>query len=382
MKNSYIVRRDNKESTALSFEQLQEIGLRETDLIWVECQSMDWRSPFEIAELKNLVSADCADSKKDNTGKSASQERPNYGNLSKNQPYLKRLEKYSHPGHVSISKLEKTPGELQANSGSPTKLINAAQIENAQGVRRNKSILTVHLPKRVKKIALYTGLIMTGALLMLLVENLGGKESPEAAQKEALPAKNAVSPPAQPELQNDTGKITEANILSPGMLKENNSDITAGEQKKIFTHSNRIPLKTNATAETPDSTTDKIEKNTNPVAEIKVKPVTIADISPKIDLKANDYNVGAFGGIRNLKMTLQNGSAYLLDKVTVELKYVNPDGNIIKTEQLYFQNVPPQNATTIKVDKSKRGVKVEYNITNIECKALANPQQVLAGPGH
>ncbi len=56
-----------------------------------------------------------------------------------------------------------------------------------------------------------------------------------------------------------------------------------------------------------------------PVADMTVKLPTIADISSKISLEANDYNVGALGGIRNLKMTLLNRSSYMLDKVTVEL---------------------------------------------------------------
>ncbi len=132
--------------------------------------------------------------------------------------------------------------------------------------------------------------------------------------------------------------------------------------------------------ETPDSSNNSGEKNTMQAPEIKVKPVTIKDISSKIALEANHYTVGAFGGIRNLTMTLKNGSKYMLDKVTVELKYLNPEGNIIKTEQLYFRNVRPQDAASLEVDKSKRGVKVEYRVSNIECQSLTSPQPSLTDP--
>ena len=58
MKNSYILLRNNIESSSLHIEDLLQIGLLETDLIWVECQSVCWQSPNEVPELKKLLSAD------------------------------------------------------------------------------------------------------------------------------------------------------------------------------------------------------------------------------------------------------------------------------------------------------------------------------------
>ena len=53
--NSYILLRNNKESSSLSLEDLRKIGLKTSDLIWVECQSVGWRTPQEITELKVLL---------------------------------------------------------------------------------------------------------------------------------------------------------------------------------------------------------------------------------------------------------------------------------------------------------------------------------------
>jgi len=58
MKNSYILLRNNTESTPLYAEDLQRIGLKANDLVWVECQSVCWQNPHEIPELRPLVSAD------------------------------------------------------------------------------------------------------------------------------------------------------------------------------------------------------------------------------------------------------------------------------------------------------------------------------------
>ena len=391
MKNSYILLRNNKESTALSIEQLQEIGLKETDLIWVECQSMDWRSPFEIAELKNLVSAGNDVDKKNGAEKLISQEVPNREDPLKKQeagktwtdPYIKNLEKYSHPEQVILSGLENKQIDLLANKSSSPGKINRMNLKNpGQREQRNKSVSAIQIPEQVKKIALYTGLVITGALLMLLIKNLGSKRPAVVQQTKMLPEKSAASTTTLPKVLKDTSAIAAANITEPDPLTEKSSFTAMKERKRLVTATNNIPQETDATTETPDSSSNNGEKNTKPVTEIKAKPVTIEEISSKIALETNDYTVGAFGGIRNLTMTLQNSSRYMLDKVTVELKYLNPDGNIIKTEQLYFQNVRPQDAASLEVGKSKRGVKVEFQVTNIECKALTSSQPGLTNSGN
>jgi hypothetical protein len=55
MNNSYILLRNNIESSSLSFDELKQIGLQETDLVCVECQSVCWQNPVEIPELKKLL---------------------------------------------------------------------------------------------------------------------------------------------------------------------------------------------------------------------------------------------------------------------------------------------------------------------------------------
>jgi len=391
MKNSYILLRDKKESTALSIEELQEIGLKKTDLIWVECQSMDWRSPFEIAELKDLISAGNSEDKKNSTGELISQKAPSRGDQlykktavkTRTEHFIKNLEKYGHPVRVILSGSEKKEIDFRSDKNfSPLEIEGRHLTNQGQNEQRSKSAFAFQISKQVKKMALYTGLVLTGALLMLLIMNLKNKKSIVARQTKAQPEKHAAVAPGLPGFVNDTSAIAASPISEPVSLTEKNSVREVKEHKKRVRDTNNILLIAGATSANQDSSNNKNDKNVKPVADMTVKFPTIADISSKIGLEANDYNVGALGGIRNLKMTLLNRSRYLLDKVTVELRYLNPDGKIIKTEKLYFQNVQPQDITSLQVDKSKRGVKVEYQVTNIECMAISGRQTGLADPGN
>ncbi len=203
MKNSYILLRDNKESTALSIEELQEIGLKKTDLIWVECQSMDWRSPHEIAELKNLVSAGNSEDKENSTEKLISQKAPNRGDQlykkmagkTHTEPFIKSLAKYRHPVHVILSGSEKKEIDLRSNENFSSGEIEGKRLPNpGQSGQRSKGAFAFQLPEQVKKMALYSGLVLTGALFMLLIMNLKNKKSIAARQTKVQPEKNVAVP--------------------------------------------------------------------------------------------------------------------------------------------------------------------------------------------
>ena len=52
---TYILLRDNKETGPLSFDDILARGLKSTDLVWVEGQSVCWLNPDQIAELREFV---------------------------------------------------------------------------------------------------------------------------------------------------------------------------------------------------------------------------------------------------------------------------------------------------------------------------------------
>lgn len=96
------------------------------------------------------------------------------------------------------------------------------------------------------------------------------------------------------------------------------------------------------------------------------------DISSLVSVKGSDYKHGAFGGIRDLQLTVRNDSKYILNNVLVELQYLKPSEQPLKTENISFQNIAPNGSLTIAIPPSKRGIKVEYKIIKIQPKQLSN----------
>ena len=76
----------------------------------------------------------------------------------------------------------------------------------------------------------------------------------------------------------------------------------------------------------------------------------------------------AFGGIRNLQLTVNNDSKYALDNVLVELNYLKPNGLLLKEENIYFKSIAPNGSLTIRVPDTNRGIKVNFKIIKVESK--------------
>jgi hypothetical protein len=212
-------------------------------------------------------------------------------------------------------------------------------------------------------------------VLMLLINSIGGKKSSAITQQNlqqntvTKPASTLPSEPVQNIIQEpviEQSELPADEVAAPTVEKEN----LAVPVKKPAIEKKESESESKVTKY---SDKEKVEKESQEIKEATItKSVSAESISSRLSLKANDYVVGSFGGIRNLEITLQNDSKYLLDKVAAELQYLNPEGMILKTENIYFQSVSPGQKETVAVKKSKRGVKINYKITSIESRVLNN----------
>ena len=379
MNNTYILLRNNSESTPLSLEDLKRIGLLPTDLLWVECQSVCWQQPQEIPELKQLLNRaaqpaikpatdESWDKYAPNAEKETSTDTSNYNSLHKKKEDPAPVKQEDSTWQTEM----KTANSINTQHTNNWLSINdKLQNEDAKDPwirnRATKDIpiaIGTGLPGSLlkwplKKIALYTGLVATGALVMLVIKGTGGNE-PMRSQRDSQQTKTVTTTPVE-ELAQDRSSTTETNDQKNTPI-EQTTTVPAAEQVISAPEKKETTPLTN---ETPANYPAAVAENK------EVKKAAVENISSKLQLKFNEYTVAAFGGIRNLKMTLQNNSPYLLDHVSVELHYLNPEGTVVKTETVDFNFVEPGAEATVAVKRSTRGVKLDYKITRIESKEMA-----------
>jgi hypothetical protein len=134
--------------------------------------------------------------------------------------------------------------------------------------------------------------------------------------------------------------------------------------------------------ETNDRTGERTRKTRNEASETEEQPAVVEDepvtetrkpkavlsnkgLASQVSVKTNNYKIVAFGGIRDLQVTVHNESKYVLDKVLVELQYLKPSLEPFRVDVITFKSVSPNGTLTIRMPDTNRGIKVKYRILNI-----------------
>ncbi|MET3025921.1 hypothetical protein ABXT06_04535 [Flavobacterium sp. UW10123] len=120
----------------------------------------------------------------------------------------------------------------------------------------------------------------------------------------------------------------------------------------------------------------KIEKGIDSVFQNEAKQKYLHDLTVKnrqlrnswteyIGVKTNDYTYYEVGGVENLKITCTNDTPYKLDVVYVTVCYIIDNGTCFKTEDVTFNNVPPNSQMSVNAPNSSRGKKISLDILEI-----------------
>lgn len=117
-----------------------------------------------------------------------------------------------------------------------------------------------------------------------------------------------------------------------------------------------------------DEVVNKKENNNSKSERYSFIETSPKDLTKLVTVRSNNYVRGAFGGIKDLQLTLHNNSDFLIDEVKVELQIMKPSEQPLRTDIITFKNIGPNATVTVKVPDSQRGVRVDYKIKNIESK--------------
>jgi hypothetical protein len=100
------------------------------------------------------------------------------------------------------------------------------------------------------------------------------------------------------------------------------------------------------------------------------KEIARQNISQLVSATTNDYKVGMFGGIDDVKVTVFNTSDYPVDLVVVDVSYIQNNKKSFKKESLHFNDIAANSSLTLSAPKSAKGIKIKTTITHIASKTL------------
>lgn len=384
----YLLLRDNKQSGPYSFDELKAKGLKAYDLVWVDGRSAAWRYPSEIDELSAFAPA--------------VEEQP-FDRFYKKPAVTATAVAAKSADKALIETSDKGAGTIETNTtvkvtqpatssnpatkrriyvtmpgGIATREVVREITPIREVVRKPAMEILPPLPKhKPKKLWLPVGigisvlaLLTAGIFIGLSIQ----KDAP-GFQKLAL---GTSKDNQQPPLVRTTAQqvpVSPANNPAAGKLQ-----VTSPRQK---TDAPKVQKKDGGQAAVPAVAVDLPAIQPDVLHRETVHQADALQNQPVVDRESlrvalanqvlvgtNKYEVGTFGGIHSLQVTVTNRSAYSLDLVVVAVSYIQANKKIYKTENLYFRGIGPRSALMLEAPKSPRGINVEYKITTINSKEL------------
>jgi hypothetical protein len=304
---------------------------------------------------------------------------------------------------------------------------NTAQIKYSQPLDDIKEmyVKTLHNRKQkiarknfwmqnLKKAAVIVGLIAMGMVAGLVFKSGGNKKELVAQRQETIQSKPQPQVPesktlATPESNNQYPDKDKSSLASPGEIvqtlppptggfvnkkaqeqhkdpvgvdKSTDKPISGNVKKELVLNSPENDFSNGLAAPNPDNDPRTGERNKkvrsgndddHRISENKSndeKSFASNELGSLVTVTSNEYKKVAFGGIRDLQLTVTNDSKYILDNVTVELQYIKPNELPLRTENIQFKSVGPNATSTIRIPDTNRGIKVTYKIIHIKSRQI------------
>lgn len=427
---TYLLLRNNKETGPLTLQQLLELGLKPYDLVWVESKSAAWRYPSEISELKKFAPVveeqpfdrfykktaedkhffeiieesrnkteahlvKISELKTEKISPKVFVSLPGHQSepdpvieikrpepvmvIEEKRPSLaeQKLPTFSPPGKKEEIKQPEKKTELKQEYSQPLDEIKKQYVEKYLS-RKQKTIRKQNFVKLLQLAGAAVFVLALGTLVYFTVKpdrnlnttgqsvlqdpgkNINGNTGGTIDQT-VFPDEQTLSGTIQENIssENDEMPVSTEPAKQPVQKQVNKPDEknNSSGQVEMVQNNTPVPLQTDPA----NGERNKMVRNN--AAKKKQQP---AEINSLVSVKANEYKRKAFGGIENLQLTVNNSSSYILDKVLVELQYLKPSEQPLKTETIEFSSIAPNGSMTIKIPDNPRGIKVAYKILQVE----------------
>ena len=197
----------------------------------------------------------------------------------------------------------------------------------------------------------------------------GNEQREEERYSNEAPNNNNIAEAAPPVSAPNNNNTTNQGMMRHGVIKKDNNVVPPPQNQE-----KSIAVQTSNPSPQPvENTPTVMEPREKPINQ-EVLEKARKNIYEQVRVEASAFKVGLFGGVSDLDITVQNSSLYALDQVSVEIKYFGKDKQLVKSQTLVFNNVPPGKRRTLEVPRTNRGITIDYTVTSINSKALGLAQ--------
>ena len=348
----YFLLRNNVESGPYTQKDFSEIGLTSTDLIWIDGESTAWQHPDDIVGLKSIARLGIIKALT-TVSNPTSQPEPSYQLSPSNDQISTSIDRPSL--HYAIGEEEVYPVKDKESFSWENRRprINAAAVANSLfglGVLMVGVMLFAFVVKKLVDHFEYEPYIGSAEAVEISSENVLASQRSHAAMG-VVPVNTTAD---------DTQATTDAPVVAMNAVAATPQLVASAKTENVSSPEEK---RTETSTPEPEVVQTEVSEEKKP-EEKEAKPVVKA--APNLSLTANDYKVGVFGGISDLEITVNNPSSSNIDKAVVEVEFLKPNGNVVKSQTVAVENISAGGAKKVVVPSSNRGVKIRYRVVSTD----------------
>lgn len=276
-----------------------------------------------------------------------------------------------------VQPIQKTPTE---NIQKPAPIVVVQQEKNVIAESKSvKTIVPVH-PSNSNRIsgnilqvfaiaAAVISLVAVGVLIGMGLGTARIQEAKAAPQETATDAaaKNVSSTPEEVIPQT----VNQVQADTAGKIPVTDQKVKPKKQlAKPVINSEPVPVESTVIADPVPQAPAETTKAAD------AKETARQNLAKLVSVSTNNYKVGMFGGIDDVKVTVYNASEYPLDLVVVDVSYIQSNKKSYKTESLHFNSIAANSSLTLDAPKASKGIKVKTSLTYITSKALGISENI------
>lgn len=323
----YRLLRNNKESGPYTWKELAHLPLKPYDLVWVDGKSAAWRYPSELPEFKELAPA---------------VEEDFYQIFHKN-PAEKNTE--------VVPSVIPQPQKKEQYQQNPKKSISVILPEKASTAKREPVLQVAHLPEKKSEVpppfeipSKATELAADPVIDQIQFQSRTQLKNylPPGFNRIAMGLFIAIS--LFFGLRYFTARNAELGTTEPGTILETESPAL-------------IPaLQTNNEDLTEQDIPNLLPAN--PALEF-------AALKRHLSIRPDQINVGMFGGINHLVLTIKNSHSQPLVSIKFAVDFLEKDQTLHHTEMVLVEKIEAGSSLSVKVPTNGKGRSVQTRIIEI-----------------
>lgn len=355
----YLLLRSNRESGPFTLKELKEKGILTTDLFWLDGESTCWKAPADIPELKELA--------KEPESKVVPMRKAYPASMESTETTAAPISFANQSsGNTSFSSPKST---WQTNDFYDPVLEDQSDIQWQRPRRKKAWQQGLNIGANLFGLAtLVIAVMLSAVMVKKAVDNMATEPEEPTADAKEIVSENlredasqhaALAVPVNAQNSKTVQAVTDS-VKSPvADLPKVSAAATVvkkeAQKKKATT--NPLPA-TTAPSSVGEDQAPKEEPEVKSPPDETEKPAA----KPTLQVAANEYKVGLFGGVSNLALTVSNPSSVAAQNITLEVEYLKPNGKVVGTKTVEAGSIAPGASKTVTVPDNGRGVSIRYRV--------------------